>query len=128
MTTGATSPGSPSHKATPTYSSDLSKLCSAYPDSRVVHSIAEAREAASKWDVLCPSSPLRQRVRLNTDEDWATFMSDCNEGGKPGEMAINLTDLLKKCYGMAFSMPPSPSALARMAPISMEGEPELLSI
>mmetsp|Transcript_9390 Transcript_9390/g.13778 ORF Transcript_9390/g.13778 Transcript_9390/m.13778 type:complete len:123 (+) Transcript_9390:59-427(+) len=119
MTQKASSPA----KTTPTYSSDLSKLHTTHPTNQVVHSLAEARDAASQWDVLCSSSPLRHRVKLETDEEWVAFLSDCNEGKASGETNINLTMLLKKCYGLAFSMPPSPIAVARRPPVGGSLEP-----
>uniref|UniRef100_A0A7R9ZE25 Uncharacterized protein n=1 Tax=Pseudictyota dubia TaxID=2749911 RepID=A0A7R9ZE25_9STRA len=110
----------PSSPTTPTYSGDRARLTASHPDGEIlVNSYSEARVAMEGWAVLGPGSPLRRRVKLDTDDDWKNFIDSIlakeidYDGGVP---KIDLEAVLKRCYEVAFYMPPSPSASARRTP------------
>mmetsp|Transcript_58076 Transcript_58076/g.173328 ORF Transcript_58076/g.173328 Transcript_58076/m.173328 type:complete len:150 (-) Transcript_58076:266-715(-) len=110
----------PSSPATPTFSVDRARLAASHPDGkRIVNSYTEARSAMERLAVTTPGSPLRRRVKLDTDEDWKIFIdSSLGKGGcgEERDMNIDLEAVLKRCYEVAFYMPPSPSASTRRTP------------
>jgi|UniRef100_A0A7S2UQA0 hypothetical protein len=102
-----------SKAVTPSFSADLKRLRESLPNGTVVDSYSEAKAAALKWDIVsCRGSPLRHRLPLQNDEEWATFFKSCrNSDGR-----IELETALRKCYDTAFAMPPSPSFSFRLSP------------
>lgn len=91
---------SPSLTSTPTYSADRAKL----PPNTRVSSIEEAREAASSWDI-CSSRALDKRGGIESILSSTSL--------KSADGSYDLERILKKCYEVAFYMPPSPSAMQR---------------
>lgn len=91
---------------TPTYSTDRDLLKSLYPDTPSVKSMDEAKEAMSKLTIF-DHSTFKKRVPLDTIEECSAFMESCRDGD--GGVYV-LESLLKKCYSVAFSMPPSPKS------------------
>lgn len=91
---------------TPTYSTDRDLLKSLYPDTPSVASMDEAKEAMSKLSIF-DHSTFKKRVPLDTIEECSAFMESCRD--ENGGVYV-LESLLKKCYSVAFSMPPSPKS------------------
>ena len=125
---------SPSAKAivTPTFSKDRSTL-SQFPNSPFASSFEEAQELALKWDVT-QCRTLHHRLKLDTKEDWISLYKSCDAivNNDDGSQSVNLEKVLKKCYEIAFAMPPSPNLVHRLTPkTQMSGsslEPPTLSI
>mmetsp|Transcript_11492 Transcript_11492/g.23561 ORF Transcript_11492/g.23561 Transcript_11492/m.23561 type:complete len:117 (+) Transcript_11492:4522-4872(+) len=95
---------SPSLTSTPTYSADRAKL----PPNTRVSSIEEAREAASGWDI-CGSRALEKRGGIES----ILLASSSSIKSADDDGSYDLERILKKCYEVAFYMPPSPSAMQR---------------
>ena len=113
-----------SSSITPTYSTDRALLLSRYTEApRTVTSHAEARDAVLQWGIGTDPT-FKRRSNLNTEEDWSAFVESCTipetQGGE--EVKIDLDQLLKKCYSVAFSMPMSPSANVRRSPKFKDSE------
>jgi len=107
-------------RPTPSYSHDLNDLCN--NGKKIVSSFDEAKVEVLKWRVS-ECSALRNRTKLETDSDWTSFI-EATPGavirGEDGELkTIDLTVLLKRCYFLAFSMPPSPLVSARSRSASL---------
>jgi len=86
--------------STPTFSADKAKI----PATTTVATIEEAREAAAAWDISkVPALQKRGGV------EGILQRSDA----KNAEGLYDLESILKKCYHVAFYMPPSPSAHTR---------------
>mmetsp|Transcript_31529 Transcript_31529/g.45934 ORF Transcript_31529/g.45934 Transcript_31529/m.45934 type:complete len:117 (-) Transcript_31529:363-713(-) len=100
--------------STPSFSTDL-----AITDDHNVTQFYEAMCYISKWKVST-CAPLKHRVQLHTDADWLAFMEATPgviERGEGGSFkSINLKVLLRECYRLAFSMPPSPLVSYRSPP------------
>ena len=98
---------------TPSFSKDLSTLLSlSYPRESIAYSLHEARESLTQTDIS-KCSLLRNRVKLQSNEDWDTFLMPDSELDRSGKLSIDLVSVLKKCYKIAFSMPNSPSVAER---------------
>lgn len=94
---------------TPTYSTDRDLLKSLYPNTASVKTTQEAKEAMSKLTIF-EHSTFKKRVPLDTIEECSSFMESCRDEIH-GEYVLD--NLLKKCYTVAFSMPPSPKSSVR---------------
>ena len=149
-------PRSRSFSSTPTFSSDLAKLRAATGSggtSGIVHSYRDAIAIASTWDVLGPHSPLKRKVKLETEEDWKEFFQVAvikNDGDSATsgaitqgqqqaasneaevEVSIQLEKLLRHCFDVAYKMPISPSSKVLKASharsASVGGSPPSLQI
>uniref|UniRef100_A0A7S1ZQ05 Uncharacterized protein n=1 Tax=Trieres chinensis TaxID=1514140 RepID=A0A7S1ZQ05_TRICV len=117
------SPFIASSPSTPTYSADRARLAQSHPNGCIVSSYDEAKGVVLSWGVTKPHSPLHRRVRLNTDEDWRGFLDSCGKSTADHDdtVQIDLERVLKRCYEVAFYMPPSPSASMRLSPAHVVG-------
>lgn len=106
---------------TPTYSTDRAILLQNKPNASAAN-VEEAIEALLSLNI-CNDSTFKRRANLESQEDWSTFLESCVDVSKN---VINLESALKKCYSLAYSMPPSPIAQQRAT--SAIQDPTLLSI
>ena len=104
---------------TPTFSTDRALLHSSFPESRIVSSLEDARAEVSKW-MITEASAFQRRANLTTDDDWNSFMKSCTPEGQPS--SIDLDVLLKKCYSITYTMPPSPTLIQRSPPTQQSSE------
>lgn len=94
---------------TPTYSTDLA-LLNVYNPTPIVSTLEEAVSALSALEI-CKNTTFKKRVSLESAQEWSDFLQSCTDSNNN----INLEAALKKCYSLAYSMPPSPSFQARTA-------------
>ncbi len=106
---------------TPTYSYDRATLLK----SRATPSASSVEDAIAALLSLniCNDSTFKRRSNLKSEEDWAAFLESCIDASSK---SINLEAALKKCYALAYSMPPSPVAQHRGT--SSINDPTILSI
>ena len=114
---------------TPTFSRDRSTLSEQLQGSNAI-GYEQAKQVASEWDVVRCRTFLH-RQKLDTNEDWISLYESCNsiEHSGDGSITINMEKVLKKCYEIAFAMPPSPNSTFREQPkMSNSLVPPTLSI
>ena len=80
-------------------------------------SFDEACKIAAKWDVIhCPLLRNREELRFGSESSWHSLFEFCDalsiEQGD-GKKIVDLNKVLRKCYEIAFSMPPSPTLSTR---------------
>eukprot|EP01083_Nonionella_stella_P069653 185806_1 len=108
-----------SHSTTPTFSTDRTVLLSHKPCS-LASSVDEAKAALSVLEI-CNDAAFQRRAKLDTVEEWTEFLASCTDSNNE----INLESALKKCYALAYSMPPSPPSHNRSG---IKDAPEPLSV
>ena len=91
---------------TPTYSSDRELLRSNNLTSQV-STVDEAKAALLSLDI---SNDATFQRRVKSDEEWSHLLQSCTSAETS---KIDLEVALKKCYSLAFSMPPSPLSKQR---------------
>ena len=105
---------------TPTYSTDRTVLLSSNP-SALASSTEDAITALLALNI-CNDSTFKRRAKLESLEEWTVFLESCTDSSKN---MINLESALKKCYSLAYSMPPSPFSQRRHSGMQ---EPTPLSV
>ena len=105
---------------TPTYSTDRTVLLSSNP-SALASSTEDAITALLALNI-CNDSTFKRRAKLESLEEWTIFLESCTDSSKN---MINLESALKKCYSLAYSMPPSPFSQRRHSGMQ---EPTPLSV
>eukprot|EP00560_Eucampia_antarctica_P004899 CAMPEP_0197835264 /NCGR_PEP_ID=MMETSP1437-20131217/25268_1 /TAXON_ID=49252 ORGANISM="Eucampia antarctica, Strain CCMP1452" /NCGR_SAMPLE_ID=MMETSP1437 /ASSEMBLY_ACC=CAM_ASM_001096 /LENGTH=114 /DNA_ID=CAMNT_0043440559 /DNA_START=28 /DNA_END=372 /DNA_ORIENTATION=+ len=109
------SPTSPYKADTPTYSLDRARLSSSYPELRCPTE-QDARMVLAQTAIY-ESPPFQQKFQ----NDWSSVLLRSNGG-------YDLDVSLKKCYAMAFAMPPSPDFRARSNSVNSQGNSEPVSL
>jgi len=99
---------------TPTYSTDRDILVKCFPSTSeyVASSLTEAKTIFSQWGISNDSTFQRRVKGVDTDTAWIEFVRSCIMVGSTTNVDMN--SLLRKCYTVAFSMPPSPVSHARI--------------
>ena len=109
-----------SSSITPTFSNDRALLLSHKP-SAIASNVEEARSTLSLLGIS-QDSAFQRRAGLESVKEWTEFLESCTE---ETDKTINLEAALKKCYSIAYSMPPSPLSQQRT---TVRDSPEPLTV
>lgn len=121
----------------PSFSKDRNKLPEKNSDNKhIVIGFSNGRREAEKWAVVqCSVFQRRLGNTLSSDEEWLSLFQSSDAILSPDDtlaagdaMVIDLEVVLKKCYSIAFSMPPSPSFQIRKNSFDQAGELPSLQI
>ena len=108
---------------TPTYSTDRATLRQRKPTA-IASTVQEAITILLSLNI-CNDATFQKRANLTSQEEWTAFLESSTD---PSQDVVDLEAALKKCYAMAYSMPPSPMAQNRSSTSVVGKDPTPLSV